>query len=211
MFIVAGLMNVAPSTGLVMAMVGGTSPKMPTDDDVFVAPRLSDAIAVRVCEPAARITERSYGLVATLPKEVAPSKNSTLVTVPSESSALAWMVTIAGATKMPPFPGLVMVTLGAALTVTVTVAEGDVAPASSEATALRVWVPADNVTGRLYGLDAAFPSEVAPSKNSTLVTVPSLSTALAMMLKPDGTVAPLSGLARNTQGGLFPTGGVERM
>ena len=42
----------------------------------------------------------------------APTRNCTLVTVPSLSKAEAWMVTLAGAAKTVPDAGLVMVTVG---------------------------------------------------------------------------------------------------
>jgi hypothetical protein len=78
-----------------------------------------------------------------LPSEVTPSKNWTLVTLPSESLAAAWTVTLAGVIKEAPLVGLVMLTAGGELGITLTVTEAEVvaAPRSSEATAVRVWEP----------------------------------------------------------------------
>src|SRR5262245_6133343 len=88
--------------------------------DVVVAPRLSEAKAVSVCEPTLKVTERLKGLDDTLPRAVAPSKNSTLVTLPSLSLAAAWIVIVAGPTTEIPSVGLVMATTGGELLVTVT-------------------------------------------------------------------------------------------
>jgi hypothetical protein len=53
------------------------------------------------------------------------------------------MITMAGAVKDAPFVGLVMLTLGEELEITVTVTEAEVvvAPRLSEATAVNVWEP----------------------------------------------------------------------
>jgi len=60
-----------------------------TANDVVVLPRLSEATAVSACEPTAKLTERLYGLEDTLPRELVPSKNWMLVTLPSLSLAVA--------------------------------------------------------------------------------------------------------------------------
>ena len=49
---------------------------------------------------------------------VAPSKNSTLLTVPSESIGIASIVKVAGAKNEELFGGFVMVTVGAAFEIT---------------------------------------------------------------------------------------------
>src|SRR5205809_458364 len=94
----AGATSTVPSGGLVMLTEGGELglTVIVTGQDVAVAPRSSEATAVRVCRPTARTTERLYGLEETLPREAAPSKNWTLVTLPSMSPAEALMVTAAG-------------------------------------------------------------------------------------------------------------------
>ena len=86
-----------------------------TGAEVVVAPRLSEATAVSVCEPSASRAVTLYGLVESLPSDTAPSKNWTLVTLPSVSLAEARMVTLAELLKMALSTGLVMVTLGGTL------------------------------------------------------------------------------------------------
>src|SRR5262245_42941981 len=86
-----------------------------TGGEVVVAPRLSAATAVRELEPALKLTGRSKGVEATLPRDVAPSKNWTLVMLPSVSLAVAWSVRFAGAGKEAPSIGLVIVTEGGLL------------------------------------------------------------------------------------------------
>src|SRR5947209_17214285 len=82
--------------------------------DVVEPPLLSRATAVNVCVPAKRVAFRVKGLSLSFPRDVAPSKNSTLVTVPSESSAAAVMVT-AALLNDDPFVGLEMLTVGGTL------------------------------------------------------------------------------------------------
>src|SRR5689334_9270105 len=114
-----------------------------TVGDVVVMPKLSDATAVRTWEPAAKVVERSNGLEDTLPKEVVPSKNCTLVTLPSLSLAAAWIVTVVGPIKVVPSMGFAMLTEGgkSLMTLIVTGAEVLVAPRLSEATAVRECEP----------------------------------------------------------------------
>jgi hypothetical protein len=54
-------------------------------------------------------------LVGSLPSDVSPSKNSTLVTLPSVSLAAAWRLTVAGLLKEALSGGWVRETLGDAL------------------------------------------------------------------------------------------------
>ena len=49
------------------------------------------------------------------PRNVAPSKNATFVTLPSESLAVAVMGTMAGAVKEAPLVGEAMATVGGTL------------------------------------------------------------------------------------------------
>jgi len=72
----------------------------------------------------------------------APSKNSTWVTLPSESAAVAPTVTVTGATKCALFVGEVMATVGGSSTVIVTGADVMVSPTKSVALAVRVYLPA---------------------------------------------------------------------
>ena len=75
------------------------------------------------------------------PSFVAPSKNSTFVTVPSGSAAVAVIVMFAGNVNVAPFVGLAMLTVGdrfAALTTILTAAEVVVAVALSVAFAVRL-------------------------------------------------------------------------
>ena len=53
-----------------------------------------------------------YGAVVSSPSFVVPLKNSTLVTVPSVSDAVAARFTAAGAVKVAPLLGSVSVTVG---------------------------------------------------------------------------------------------------
>ena len=69
-------------------------------------PRLSVARAVSVYVPAATLLQaKLYGAVVSSPSFVAPSKNSTLVTVPSASEAVAARFTVAGSVKVAPLLG----------------------------------------------------------------------------------------------------------
>src|SRR5713101_4601161 len=116
MVTMAGATNVPPSIGLVMVTLGGELVTVTaTGEEVVVTPRLSEATAVRLCEPTARLTGRSYGLEDTLPREAVPSKNWTLVTLPSLSTALAWIVTVAEASNEAPSMGFLMATQGGLL------------------------------------------------------------------------------------------------
>ena len=79
-------------------------------------PKLSVARAVSVYVPAATpLQVKLYGAVVSSPSFVVPLKNSTLVTVPSASEAVAARFTVAGAVKVAPLLGCVSVTVGAAL------------------------------------------------------------------------------------------------
>ena len=59
-----------------------------------------------------------YGAVVSSPSLADPLKNSTLVTVPSESLAVAASETAAGAVKVAPLAGCVSAALGATLPLT---------------------------------------------------------------------------------------------
>src|SRR5437763_2105506 len=92
--------------GAVSAMVGGWV--SPTGSlmftvcalEVVVAPLLSVARAVSVCAPdVAGVHEMLYGLDASSPIFVAPSKNSTLAIVPSLSEAVA--LSVIGVPRVP--------------------------------------------------------------------------------------------------------------
>ena len=123
--------------------------------EVVVAPRLSEAVAVSVCAPRARLAEKLNGIVVSLVNDARPSKNWTFVTLPSESLAVAWMLTVAGPPKVRNealSAGLVMVTEGAALnTLTLTLTTLEVAdkPRLSVATAVKLCAPTARVVRRL--------------------------------------------------------------
>src|SRR5690242_7659147 len=123
-----------------MATVGGelVVTMTVTDNVVVLAPRLSEATAVSVYETTHKFSERLKGLADTLPREVAPSKNWTLVMLPSLSVAAARMVMVAGAIKVAPLVGLLMATVGAKLVAPMTVTGNVIvlAPRLSEATAV---------------------------------------------------------------------------
>src|SRR4051812_15484296 len=90
--------------------------------EVVCAPSLSAATAVIVCRPRPKVGLTWKGEVPSEPREVAPSKNSTLVTLPSESFAVAVINTfVVGApVKDELFAGELMETVGEALpTITV--------------------------------------------------------------------------------------------
>jgi hypothetical protein len=61
-----------------------------------------------------------YGLLLSVPSNVAPLKNSTFVTVPSLSLALAVIAMLAGALNRAPSAGLEILTVGGTLAVELT-------------------------------------------------------------------------------------------
>jgi len=150
------------------------------------------------------------GALVAVPNRVVPLKKSTLVTVPSLSLADAVIVIFAGAVKLAPLAGLVMLTvggeLGGPLTVIVTAADVVAAPALSVALAVSVYVPAARFAMlTLYGAVVSVPTRLLPLKKSTFATVPSLSAAVAFTVTLAGAVkvAPLAGLVMLTVGGTF--------
>ena len=77
--------------------------------DVVVAPLLSVALAVIVYVPAATLFQTKLcGAERSSPSFVVPLKNSTLLTEPSASAALALMVIAFPATNVALLAGLVM-------------------------------------------------------------------------------------------------------
>src|SRR4051794_10230531 len=91
-----------------------------------------------------------------------------------------------------------------ASTVTVTTLEVARALALSTACAVNGYVPAGALLiVKVYGLLASEPSKLTPVKNCTLVTVPSLSEALATKVNVAGAKkwVPLVGLVKETEGG----------
>ena len=81
--------------------------------EVVTAPALSVALAVSVKFPAATLFHvKLYGDVVSVPNSVLPLNNSTLLMVPSLSVAVASMAIFAGAVKVAPLAGLVMLTVG---------------------------------------------------------------------------------------------------
>src|SRR6185295_12059498 len=95
------------------------------------------------------------GLVVSVPIGVAPAKNCTWLTEPSESPAFADIVTAPPGAMKAPLAGAVMLTVGALFPVTVIVTGADVVvpPRLSVATAVTVWLPPPaGVQPMLYGL-----------------------------------------------------------
>ena len=112
--------------------------------------------------------EMSYGLADTFPRETLPSKNCTLVMVPSTSPAAACKEMVAGPTIIVPSTGFVILTEGGefgAIIVTFTGGEVAVRLRLSVATAVRVCEPGDKVAETWNGLEDTVPSEMIPSKN----------------------------------------------
>src|SRR5712692_725419 len=181
----AGVVKLALLAGPVIVTVGGVSTIILTAAEVVLAPRLSVAIAVSVCAPAARLARATpKGAAVAVPTSVAPSKKSTLATLPSASPAVAVTVMLAGAMKTALLAGPVIVTVGGVSTIMIilTAAEVVLNPTLSVAIAVSVCVPvARLVRATLYGATVAVPTSVPPSKKSTFATEPSLSVALAVM------------------------------
>src|SRR3954451_14320702 len=132
--------NVAASAGEVMVALGrrlDVVTVMVLAALVVVAPRLSVARAVSVYEPGATpVQSYVYGAVVSSPSLADPLKNSTLLTVPSESVALAASETVAGAVNAAPFAGCVSAAPGAALLLTVTIFATEGTPLASTATSM---------------------------------------------------------------------------
>src|SRR6266436_980618 len=98
------------------------------------------------------------GLLLLLPKRLVPSRNSTNTTATS-SAALAVMTILAGATKLAPLAGLVMLTVGRPLIETFTGADTLDAPRLSVAMAVSTCAPARAlVQVNTYGLFVTVPS-----------------------------------------------------
>ena len=141
------------------------------------------------------------------PITVEPSRNSTLVTLPPGSLAVAVIVIVGFQAKIAPSAGEVMLAVGAAFAALTVIVDGALvvlAPRSSVARAVTVYVPAATPPQvKLYGAVVSSPSFAAPLKNSTLATVPSASDAVAARLTVAGAakVAPLAGCVSVTVGG----------
>ncbi len=94
----------------------------------------------------------------------------------------------------------------AAVTVMLTASDSAVAPSSSVACALNVWTPtAALVHVTVKGADEASPIFPPDAKNSTLLTVPSVSDAAAVTAMAAGAVndAPAEGAVIDTVGAAF--------
>src|SRR5687768_12307180 len=107
------------------------------------------------------------------------------------------------------FAGVVMLTSGGTLELLTSMeTPPDVFTAAwlSVAFAVRMYVPAGTLLHtNVWGLVRSSPSFVVPVKNSTLLTVPSLSVAFALMVTvfPVVKVALLTGLVMLTEGAAF--------
>jgi hypothetical protein len=151
---------------------------MVTELLVVAAPPLSVARTVNTWLPEGTLRHmKEYGAVVSWPSTVVPSRNSTFVTVPSGSPAVAVIVIIGFQLNTVPSAGEVIASLGGvfpAVTVMVAAALVVVKPRSSVARAVRVYVPAPTpLQFRAKGAVVSSPSLVAPLKNSTFATLPS--------------------------------------
>src|SRR4051812_7428991 len=110
---------------------------------------------------------------------MASLKNCTRRMEPSESEAVARIGPLQGTANVAPLAGFVMVTKGSALTTRLI--EFVVLPLLlSVATAEKVYVPDPRfVTLAPYGLVVSIPMDVPFRRNSTWLTIPSGSDALA--------------------------------
>ena len=115
---------------------------MPTAALVVTAPPLSVARAVSTWLPTVTfLHKKEYGVVVSVPRRVVPSRNSTLVTFPSGSLAVAVTVIVGFQAKTAPSAGDVMLAVGGvlpALTVIVDAALVVAPPRSSVARAVSV-------------------------------------------------------------------------
>src|SRR5437016_2507020 len=118
-------------------------------------------------------------------------------------SADAVTVMFAGAVKFAPAVGLVMATVGDALTVMVTGAEVTIRPEESVACAVSVyWPSTTSFHESVYGLFVTTPRDRSLAKNSTCWMAPT-GTAVAARLTfaPAANAAPLAGLVSATDVG----------
>src|ERR1051326_8207034 len=149
MFVAIGSrkMEKAPlvTSGVYLAMVRCTGA------EVAAMPMLSDATAVRVCRPSAKVkgpVVKRKGLAGILRSNVPPSKNDMFVTVPSVSVTSAPMVMLSVFPKAAWSGGFVMVTLSVgfvAPTDIFTMLDVAERPPLSVATAVSAWLPAAKV------------------------------------------------------------------
>ena len=132
----------APGTGEVSATLGGGFATMLTaiGCDIVMPPPLSVARADSVCVPVTAVLQvAEYGAATAVATIVPPSRNSTLVTMPSLSVAVAASAIRDPAPKLAPADGAVNDTVGAMLvTVTFTAVQVATAPRLSVAFAVRL-------------------------------------------------------------------------
>jgi hypothetical protein len=84
---------------------------------------------------------KEYGALVSVARRVEPSRNSTLVTLPSGSLAVAVTVMVGFQAKTAPLAGEVMLTVGGAFTAPTVIVTGALVvapPASSVARAVKV-------------------------------------------------------------------------
>src|SRR5688500_17445607 len=113
------------STGVLPGVVGWIV--MITGSETAVAPALVVALAVKLCVPVGNVAVTVKGSPCIIPRKLPSSKNSTMVTVPPRTEALAVMVTVP-LLSVALFAGDEIATVGvAACPVTVTVTEDEVA------------------------------------------------------------------------------------
>src|SRR6478736_4243104 len=89
---------------------------------VVAAPALSVATTVSTCVPDGTFLQvYEYEVVASWPRTVLPSRNSTLATLPSASLALALTVTVGFHANTAPSAGAVIAAVGGVFVVALTV------------------------------------------------------------------------------------------
>src|SRR5882724_1128295 len=142
--------TVAPFPGELMltpgAVVSAFDTVTVTADDVVRLPAASRAIAVSVCEPFPTVAvfhDTEYGVDVSSDPRFDPSTRNCTPATPTLSDAVALTVVVPD--TVAPFPGELMLTLGAVVsafdTVTVTADEVLRLPAASRATAVNVCEP----------------------------------------------------------------------
>jgi hypothetical protein len=149
-----------------------------------------------------------YGALVAVPTSKPFAKNSTLVTVPSASLAVAAIGIVAGEKRDCPELGDVRVTVGAEFGVTAMEMPFDVATprALSVARAVNEYVPAATLRQvAANGAVVAVPTRVPLARNSTFEIVPSLSLAVARSVMSAGAAndAFPAGAVNETVGGAF--------
>src|SRR5207245_668045 len=197
MVVVTGELAVGAVMAAVGAVVSGTVTV--TEEEVPVLLAASRATALRVWLPGAAVVVShvtEYGDVVSSAPRGAPSSWNWTPTTPTLSEALA--VTAMLPVTVAPELGAVMLTVGAAVSGTVTVTALDVAMlfAASQTLSLHVALPSSAVVVSHvteYGDVVSSAPRLAPSSWNWTPTTPTSSEALAVTVMMPVTVAPALG------------------